>query len=268
MSKPATWRETWNALIKDRAIRENYQFWAFMYPTGLPIMYPAAAFHQSLADVRRRHDPRDLYRTDEMVLIGHSLGGVMTSIQVRETGEALYRQFFKAPVEELLVGEDTREALRALFYRPQQSYIKRAVFVATPHLGSEMADNFVGRLGSMLVQLPEDILTQRASLLDAVTEFGETVLVEPANGIDRLRLNNPTLRLIADQPFHPGLTVHSIIGDQGKGDSPRSTDGIVPYESSHFEGVASEKIVPAGHNAHVHPEAIEEIRRILLQHLR
>jgi hypothetical protein len=37
---------------------------------------------------------------------------------------------------------------------------------------------------------------------------------------------------------------HSIIGDRGKGDTPNSSDGVVPYWSSHLATAKSEKIVP------------------------
>jgi hypothetical protein len=62
--------------------------------------------------------------------------------------------------------------------------------------------------------------------------------------------------------------VHSIIGDRGRGDAPAGGDGIVPYWSAHFPGATSEKIVPSGHDAHQHPAAIEEMKRILGEHLR
>jgi hypothetical protein len=268
MSKPATWKAAWNVLLADRKIRENYQFWAFMYPTGLPLMYPAAGLQQSLRDIRQRHDPNDHYETDNMVLIGHSMGGLMTSMQVRETSPALYYQFFKVPFDELNVGEQTKTSLRTLLFSPQQRYIKRAVFVAAPHLGSSIADGFVGRIGSKLIKMPGNILSQRETLLGSFNDLGNAFFAEPANGISRLKLNNPSLKFIHGQPIHSWVSCHSVIGDRGKGDTPNSSDGIVPYQSSHLEGAVSEKLVPSGHDAHAHPEGIEEIRRILLEHLK
>lgn len=43
-------------------------------------------------------------------------------------------------------------------------------------------------------------------------------------------------------------------------------DGVVKYESAHIEGVASELVVRSGHSAQAHPQTIEEVRRILLEH--
>ena len=75
------------------------------------------------------------------------------------------------------------------------------------------------------------------------------------------------------KPSNPGLAVmngrgsvfpyHSIIGDRGKGDSPNSTDGVVPYWSSHFDGAQSEVIVPGPHGACELPQTIVELDRIL-----
>jgi hypothetical protein len=60
------------------------------------------------------------------------------------------------------------------------------------------------------------------------------------------------------------------MGDRGKGGNkdhtePVSSDGIVPYWSSHLEGAQSELIVASSHSAHQNPQAIEEVRRILKQ---
>jgi hypothetical protein len=69
-------------------------------------------------------------------------------------------------------------------------------------------------------------------------------------------------------PFAPGLKFDSIIGDRGKGDRINSTDGIVGYWSSHLDGAQSELIVPAGHtDAHLHPNTIADLRRILILNL-
>jgi hypothetical protein len=68
-------------------------------------------------------------------------------------------------------------------------------------------------------------------------------------------------------PIKPGIPYHTIMGDRGRGDAPNSSDGIVPYWSSHMEGAESELIVPSGHPAHQNPKAIQEVRRILVLNL-
>jgi hypothetical protein len=64
-------------------------------------------------------------------------------------------------------------------------------------------------------------------------------------------------------PIASGVPYHSIIGDRGKGDTPKSSDGVVPYWSSHLDGAQSELIVPSDHLALRNTEAIKEVERIL-----
>jgi hypothetical protein len=54
-----------------------------------------------------------------------------------------------------------------------------------------------------------------------------------------------------------------------RGDGPveEGSDGLVSYRSAHVAGAASERIVRSGHSVQSQPEAIEEVRRILLEHL-
>ena len=64
-------------------------------------------------------------------------------------------------------------------------------------------------------------------------------------------------------PITPGIPYHSIMGDRGRGDTPNSSDGIVPYWSSHLDGAKSELIVNSDHGAQYNPQAIQEVGRIL-----
>ena len=75
---------------------------------------------------------------------------------------------------------------------------------------------------------------------------------------------NPLYKALDRIPI--AIPHHTIIGDRGKGDTPNSSDGVVPYSSSHLAGAESEVIVPDGHGGFKHPLAIQELRRILLLH--
>jgi hypothetical protein len=73
-------------------------------------------------------------------------------------------------------------------------------------------------------------------------------------------------------PLVKGVPYHSILGDRGKGGNrndtkPVSSDGIVPYWSSHLDGAESEIVIPSGHWTNQHPEGITEVNRILHLHL-
>lgn len=270
LSKPETWTAVYNSLLADRRIRENYQFYFFYYPSGLPPMYPGAGLRRELEELQAHLKSRGGGRNIErMVLIGHSMGGLMVSAQVRDFRGA-WNKMFVCPLSEASLSPVARQAVLTLFETAPPRYVTRAVFVATPHRGSTLANNWMGRIGSALSRVPESFMSLQApELVGSMTDFGRSVLLtaDPLDGIYRLREGNPVLKLTENRPISRWVTLHSIIGDEGRGDTPESTDGIVPYRSSHLEGVDSEKIVPSGHSAHLHPEGKAEIRRILLLHL-
>ena len=83
------------------------------------------------------------------------------------------------------------------------------------------------------------------------------------NSIDTLAPNNRFVLEINKFPIARGIPYHSIIGDRGRGDTPQSSDGVVPYWSSHLEGAQSELIVPSNHSAPLNAQAIAEVQRIL-----
>ena len=87
------------------------------------------------------------------------------------------------------------------------------------------------------------------------------------NSIDTLSPNDPFLKEMNTLSMAKRIPYHSIIGDRGRGDTPNSSDGVVPYWSSHLEGAESEKIVPSGHGAEHSPEGIAEVVRILHEHI-
>jgi len=84
-----------------------------------------------------------------------------------------------------------------------------------------------------------------------------------ANSVDSLSPKSRFLNAMNTIPMTPGVPYHTIIGDRGRGDSPNSSDGVVPYWSSHMNGARTENIVPSDHAAHQNPQAIEDAMRIL-----
>ena len=87
------------------------------------------------------------------------------------------------------------------------------------------------------------------------------------SSIDELTFENPYLLTIDRLPRAPGVRGHSIIGRVGHGPLETSSDGVIPYSSSHLEWVASEKIINRHHFLQDDPQTIAELRRILALHL-
>ncbi len=259
---PASFLPMYLTLMDDPKIRENYQFWVFSYPSGYPYPYSASLLRAELDRMKRQFPGHR-----DIVIIGHSMGGLLTRLMVTDSGDRIWRGYFGKPPAETPVGGATREALeRALIFehRPE---IDRAIFFSAPHRGSEIASNWIGRLGSRLVRAPSFIADVRDTVSGVMTADASALQLSRApNSIDTLAPNDRFILEINKIPLHPGIPYHSVMGDRGKGDTPDSSDGVVAYWSSHLEGAESERIVPSDHSSHQHPEGIAEARRILRLH--
>jgi pimeloyl-ACP methyl ester carboxylesterase len=267
-SSPARWAELLNELENDPRFLENYDIWLFMYNTGNPIADSAARLRTALTNVVADLDPKNKDSgLQQMVVIGHSQGGLLTKMMVIDPGTRFWDGVFTVPPDELDVRAETRDVLKnALIFKPLP-FVRRVVFVATPHHGSYQALGFLGGLASWLVRLPGN-LTRLG--VEAATLQTRGLLRGPFTGIPTAITNmNPSNRFIqelASMPIIEGVTAHSIIAVQGDGPPEDGADGIVMYKSARIDGVASEKVVRSSHSTQGHPETIQEIKRILLEH--
>ncbi|MEM9065951.1 MAG: alpha/beta fold hydrolase [Planctomycetota bacterium] len=274
LSSPLTWRDVVNDIRGDPLLRDRYQVWMFVYPTGLPIPTSAATFRQALQDVEDAYDPYGLGEgLKHKVLVGHSMGGVISRLVVSDVGEDLWNAVFTLQPDELEISDTSRAWLENIMYWEPVEGIGRAVFVASPHRGSDMSLDFVGRLGSFLVDKPDELEAIGKELLDAHGKgvyqgrYGNRWGGGVPTSIDTLSPDDPIVKVLEQRG--PTLTVpyHSIIGNNGKPDARNPSDGVVDVSSARLEGAMSELVVPAPHNAHEHPLAVREIRRILRLHI-
>jgi hypothetical protein len=141
------------------------------------------------------------------------------------------------------------------------------IFMATPHRGSYLAGpQFVRRLAQRLVSLPADVVKTGADL----TTSGMTGALADgriATSIDNMSPGHRFIKALASVPVVPTITAHSIISKDDDLALADSGDGVVKYESSHVEGVASELVVQSPHSGmQAAPATVEEVRRILLEH--
>jgi pimeloyl-ACP methyl ester carboxylesterase len=262
MSSPFMWAETINELQADPQVRKHYQFWVFAYPTGYPPLYCALRLREELAKVDKLYPNRRDY-----VLIGHSMGGILAHMQVATVTPAMWERSLGQPARDVLARNPHDSVLyRSLVFQANPR-VKRVVFICTPHRGSDEALGGLGRFGRSLIALPLAMTTiYRESLTDVdLTQFTGSTRRLP-NSVSGLSPNNPSLKIVNSARIT--APYHSIIGDRGKGDSPNSTDGVVPYWSSHLDGAKSELIVPGPHGSCNLPQTIGELKRILRLHLR
>jgi pimeloyl-ACP methyl ester carboxylesterase len=260
-STPFTWVQTINGLQADPQVRAHYQFWVFAYPTGNPILYSALRLREELARVDKLYPNHRDY-----VLVGHSMGGLLSHMQVTTVTRAMWEKqlgdmardvFARNASDSLIVHATTFQA------NPR---IKRVVFVCAPHRGSQMASGGLGKFGISLISLPFSITS---ALKDSFTSAQLLQITGSAkrlpNSVSGLAPTNPAFKVVNSARIT--APYHSIIGDRGKGDSPNSTDGVVPYWSSHLDGAKSELIVPGPHGSCALPQTIAELDRILKLHL-
>ena len=171
------------------------------------------------------------------------------------------------PPEQLTVSAETRELVtHALILKPLP-FVKRVVFIATPHGGSYQALGFLGRLGSWFVNLPGRFVKMNVELLTLQTQglYMGTVGGIPTS-ITNMTPGNPFIRNLGSVPIADGVVAHSIIAVDSDGPFKDGGDGVVKYESAHIDGVASEKVVRSSHSVQGNPETIQEVKRILIEH--
>jgi triacylglycerol esterase/lipase EstA (alpha/beta hydrolase family) len=258
-STPFTWVQTINGLQADPEIRKHYQFWVFAYPTGYPILYSALRLRQELARVDQVYPNHRPY-----VVIGHSMGGMLTHAQVTTVTQAMWEKDKNVgPLAKNIFANNSRDSLivRALTFRANPR-IERVVFICTPHRGSDMASGGLGKFAISLITLP----AQLATVMKDALSTGELVQLTGTskrlpNSVWGLKPSNPAFPVVNGAPI--SVPYHSIIGDRGRGDSPNSSDGVVAYWSSHLDGAQSECIVPGPHGSCELPQTIAELDRIL-----
>lgn len=259
----ASWAPMMDSLRDDPWIRRHYQFWFFGYPTGYPYPYAAALLRQDLDGIKRafpNHKP--------IVLIGHSMGGLICRLMITDTGDKIWRDFFATPPAKTPLASATRKLLEEALIFDHRPDVQRVIFISTPHRGSKLAAGWIGRIGASLVRTPRLFTSMYAATKPLlIADPAARPLNRMPNSVDTLEPNDRFVEAVNKLPIMPGIPYHSIIGDRGRGDTPNSSDGVVPYWSSHLPGAQSELIVNSDHGAQYNPQAIREVERILKKNL-
>jgi len=266
-SSPARWAEMVNELSNDPILRDRVQFWAFQYNTGQPILYSALLMRRALSAAVAEFDPAGQDPAlRRIVVIGHSQGGLLTKLMAIHSGTRFWDNMSTVPIDQLDAPSETRQLLQeASFFEPMPT-VERVVFIATPHRGSFRATGWILGLVRRLVNLPGTLVSQFQNLL-AAPAFAELRMSRLPTSVENMSPGQPFVRALGASPIDPRITAHSIIAVLGAGPLTGKTDGVVAYESAQIEGVASEKVVRSSHSTQSNPETIEEVRRILRQHI-
>ena len=270
-SSPVTWAELNNTLAADPVLRRRYQIWSFMYGSGNALPLSAAELRDALTAKVQKLDPQGtnaLLR--QMVVIGHSQGGLLTKLTATSTGDRIWRALSDKPLEEFPMAEDQRARLHELLFLEPLPYVRRVIFISTPHHGSYLASGFARRLAAKLMSLPSATLnaSRDSALLVKGTSADRLLRGRLPTSLDSMSPKNEVLLALADIPVASTIKAHSIIPVKGDGDLQHGRDGVVAYTSAHVDYVESELVVRGEHSCLNLPATIEEVRRILHKHLR
>jgi hypothetical protein len=265
--------EMFNDLRAFPEIRDRYQFWFYLYPTGQPFWESAAQFRETLAEMQQTLDPgRQNPALHQMVLVGHSMGGLVARMQTIESGDDLWRILSDKPLDELKADDASRARLaRIVYFHPNPS-VTRVVTLGTPHRGSDFANDYTRWLSRKLIFLPEMMVQLTSKVTrDNPGFFRDTVFLTCSTSIDSLSPQSPVFPVLMQAQRAPWVKYHNVAGvltNEGLGNRISGKgDGVVAYDSAKMEDVVSELVIDAEHmSVHRNPRATLEVRRILLEH--
>lgn len=267
-SSPEAWINVANEVLGDETLRQRYQIWQVYYPTNTPLALNNRDIREALRQTIGHFDPMGVAQASrDTVVIGHSMGGVLSRLLVSSSGDVLWDALRDhAGLDDARLEEAHAEFDPVLSFQSFQG-VTRAVFIAAPHRGTPFAENTLSRWLSNLITLPAKVVRQFAKLNRLAEADGPSrsvASIRVANGVDNLSEKDRFVQLTALMPISPAVRYHSIIANNTPGvPLADSDDGLVPYRSAHLEGAESEKIVNFSHSVQETPEAILELRRIL-----
>lgn len=278
-SSPTTWVNLTNTLLSDPKLNDNYQVWQIAYSTNLPILENRYQIHQLIRQAFQTVDPTGQDRASRnAVIIGHSMGGVISRMLVSDTDltTALARLDDKKQYQLInRLPSDQRQTIKDRLTLSSLPQIDEAVFISAPHRGTDYADRWFTRAARRVIRLPVEFTKSVTAALSSDNNpqsfLGSLYL---QNGASQLSDRSSFVALTEDVQISPRVRYHTIVGNhRGDQDSTDAvgtaiSDGVVPYDSSHLEGAASETIITGRHNIHENPKTIVQLRKILYAHLK
>lgn len=271
LSDPFTWAEMINELQATSGFVDQFQIWLFEYPTGQPFLVSAASMRKQLVAAQQTFDPDSTNRQlAEMVLVGHSMGGLISKLQVTSSGDKLWRSIANRPIEQTQMQPDMRRRMTDAFFFEPSPLVSRVLFIGTPHQGSADARRLIGRVASLAVVEPPETRENHRQLIESNPDvFTQEFTRRMPTSIDLLDPNSALLQTLYALPISKCASSHSIIGDSCWTIRYGESDGVVPVESARYPNVESERYIATTHaRLHKDVESVAELHRILKEHLR
>lgn len=274
-SSPTTWTTMYNDLRADKSIRDNYQFWFYMYPSGQPFWFSARQMREDMRELMGHLDGEgDFPMGDQMVLIGHSMGGLVARLQTLDSEDRFWKLLSDKPADQLVCSDESLQYLKDTLYFTANPSIARVITIGTPHRGSDFANSVTRWISHRLFRIPASLTNEYSKIVGQNKDyFHEPNLLDISTSVDSLSTESHFFEVMQSARRSPNVTYHNIIGirepsslDFGKKNPP--SDGVVPVESARTPDASSEIQVLSEHSGiHQNAVAILEVRRILTEHL-
>jgi hypothetical protein len=265
-SDPQSWADMINDLRATPGFLDRYQLWVFRYPTGQGFLQSATALRNQLQAVvkmleGKQPDPA-LHR---LVLVGHSMGGLIAKLQVTHSENLIWDNLANRPLGTIITTEQARGFLaQNCFFDPNPD-IDRVIFIASPHSGSLSSSGLIGRGSSLLVQPSEQQTAMHDQLIrDNPQTFNPLIEQRMPTSIDMLEPKSPLLAVMRQMRLGCNVQLHNIIGCSHPLSLDGPSDGVVSVRSATHPNCQSVIAFNAPH-ARVHRtvQASAEVLRIL-----
>ncbi len=266
---PLIWARLTNMIFGSPELHARYQVWHVVYPTSTPILLDRLRVQQFLDVGWRMLDPSGTSPARQnIVLIGHSLGGVISRLLTANSGEVAWNAIFDEPVTALSGNPADIATVNDIFHFTAYPGVGRAIFLAAPHKGSPVADEFIGRLAEHLVRVSAPELESLIRITKANRSHESVALAadyqkQGLSSISTLRSEQPVSH--ASQSLMPVASVrYYTFAGKLPGARPPG-DGFVPLDSAILPGATSTTIVKDGHQLYLNDKVLTKILEILRQ---
>jgi pimeloyl-ACP methyl ester carboxylesterase len=270
LSSPLAWRELSNEVWGTPELRSRYQVWHYFYPTTYPYLFSATELRDRLTELRSflqaPTDPRA--PINNMVIISHSMGGLISRPLVTRSGTALWDTAFRVPPSQISATQEDLDFVTKQFFFEPVPWVNQIFFLASPFRGSQETQTWWARLGVKLADIPpansapfRRIAQENPGKLQAI--MAAKSKLQKFVSISAMQPGNPVRNRLA--AIKPTVPAHVILGDEDGvfTSAEDANDGFVPGFSARVPGAASEKIVHSGHSVFRCPEAMAEVKRWL-----
>jgi len=266
---PMIWAKLTNLIDGSPELRSRYQIWHIVYPTNTPVLLDRLYVQRMMDQAWHILDPDGTAPAHrDMVLIGHSMGGVISRLLVSNSNDVVWNAVFDIPPEQLHGAREDIATLESVVRFQAYPGVTRAFFLAAPHLGSPYVDSFVGwiaqrvihahtpELDALLRVVAENRAHENPALAQDYERYG-------LSSISTLRATQPVSRAAQSLMPVPGVRYYTFAGHL-PGTHPPG-DGFVPLASATIPGAVSTTVVKDGHQLYLNDEVLQKIADILRQ---